>query len=129
MRGRDVRAVYDDLVERANENPMPVEVGLRPVTGDDIRMISPVWLSSKEPNALSGPFTWAGFADAIFDRAGWDRTPTVTPISTADWPTRARRPANSILDCAKIAEVYGIAQPDWRLGLDAVIHELARETA
>jgi pimeloyl-ACP methyl ester carboxylesterase len=65
MRGRDVRAVYDDLVERANENPMPVEVGLRPVTGDDIRMISPVWLSSKEPNALSGPFTWAGFAEGI----------------------------------------------------------------
>ena len=65
LQGRDVRAVYDDLVERANENPFPVEGALRPVSGDDIRMNSPTWLTSKEPNALSGPFTWAGFAEGI----------------------------------------------------------------
>ena len=65
LRGQDVRAVYDHLVERANENPIPVEGALRPVSGDDIRMNSPMWLASKEPNVLSGPFTWAGFAEGI----------------------------------------------------------------
>jgi dTDP-4-dehydrorhamnose reductase len=73
--------------------------------------------------------TWAGFAEAIFAQSGWDRIPRVTPIPAADWPTKARRPANSTLDCRKIAETYGIAQPDWRLGLDEVINELARQTA
>jgi pimeloyl-ACP methyl ester carboxylesterase len=66
LQGQDVRAVYDDLVESANENPIPVEGALRPVTGDDIRMISPMWLASKEPNhPLAGDFTWAGFAEGI----------------------------------------------------------------
>ena len=65
LRGRNVRAVFDNLVKKADANPMPVEGTLRPVTGDDIRMISPEWLSSKEPNAVSGDFTWAGFAEGI----------------------------------------------------------------
>lgn len=73
--------------------------------------------------------SWADFAEAIFARAGWDSRPRVVPIATADWPTRARRPANSVLDCTAIAEAYGIAQPDWRAGLDAVIAELAEERA
>ena len=69
--------------------------------------------------------TWAEFAEAIFARGGWHERPRVTPIATADWPTRAVRPANSVLDCGKIAAAYGIAQPDWRPALDAVIEELA----
>ncbi len=71
--------------------------------------------------------TWAGFADAIFDAATLPNRPTVTPIATADYPTPARRPGNSILDCSRIARVYGIAQPDWRIGLSDVLREL--ETA
>ena len=39
------------------------------------------------------------------------------------------RPANSVLDCGKIAATYGIAQPDWRASLDAVIGELAEAEA
>ena len=46
-------------------------------------------------------------------------------IATADWPTKAARPANSVLDCGRIAEAYGIMQPDWRAGLDVVLGELA----
>ncbi len=69
--------------------------------------------------------TWAGFAEAIFARSGWDETPAVTAIATADWPTRAVRPPNSVLDCGRIAEAYGIAQPDWRTALDAVVEELS----
>ncbi|MBV8443197.1 MAG: sugar nucleotide-binding protein, partial [Hyphomicrobiales bacterium] len=35
-------------------------------------------------------------------------------IATADYPTPARRPANSRLDSAKLRRVYGLALPDWR---------------
>jgi len=73
--------------------------------------------------------SWAEFADAIFARSGWSERPRVVGIATADWPTKAVRPANSVLDCARIAEAYGIAQPDWRAGLDLVVGELAEEKA
>ncbi len=73
--------------------------------------------------------TWAELAEAVFARAGWPERPRVTPIATADWPTRAVRPAYSVLDCTKIAAAYGIAQPDWRPALDAVIDELSEVKA
>lgn len=69
--------------------------------------------------------TWADFAEAIFARSGWDARPAVTRIATADWPTKAVRPANSVLDCGKVAAAYGIPQPDWGKALDAVIEDLA----
>jgi dTDP-4-dehydrorhamnose reductase len=73
--------------------------------------------------------TWAEFAAAIFARADWPVRPRVTAIASADWPTRAVRPAFSVLDCARIASVYGIAQPDWRPALDAVIDQLSEARA
>lgn len=66
--------------------------------------------------------TWAGFAREIFARAG--RQVTVTGIPTSAWPTPARRPANSRLDCSGLAASFGIARPDWRQGLDRVLTEL-----
>lgn len=69
--------------------------------------------------------SWADFAEAVFARTGWPAVPRVTRIATADWPTPAARPANSVLDCSAIAAAYGIAQPDWRIGLDDVICELS----
>ena len=66
--------------------------------------------------------SWCGFAHEIMARAGLS-TP-VEAISTAEFPTPARRPANAVLDCSRIAAVYGLAQPDWRDGLDAVLAAL-----
>ncbi|RMF36480.1 MAG: dTDP-4-dehydrorhamnose reductase [Alphaproteobacteria bacterium] len=66
--------------------------------------------------------SWCGFAREILARAGLS-TP-VDAIASAEFPTPARRPANSVLDCARIRTVYGIAQPDWREGLDAVLDRL-----
>lgn len=68
--------------------------------------------------------TWADFAAAIFACAASPRRPTVTRITTADYPTPARRPASSALDCARISAAYGIMQPDWRAGLREVLEEL-----
>ena len=71
--------------------------------------------------------SWAEFAEAIFAQSGWSERPKVTAIASHEWPTRAARPANSVLDCAAIAAAYGIARPDWRPALDGVIaaHEAA----
>jgi dTDP-4-dehydrorhamnose reductase len=72
------------------------------------------------------PVSWHGFAAAIFDRVArrTGKMPALTPIATADYPTPARRPANSILHCARIARDYGIVAPSWRAGLDRVLDEL-----
>lgn len=72
--------------------------------------------------------TWCGFAREIFAQADWVKTPEVMAIRTADWTTPAARPANSVLDCSRIHNVYGIAQPDWRTAIGPILTEL-RETA
>jgi dTDP-4-dehydrorhamnose reductase len=72
------------------------------------------------------PTTWADFAKTIFDTAGLPAR--VARITTTDYPTPARRPQNSILDCSRIASSYGIAQPDWRTGLVQVLAELETQT-
>jgi len=45
----------------------------------------------------------------------------VTAITTADYPTPAARPVNSVLDCAKLADRYGIRPRPWRAGLEAML--------
>jgi dTDP-4-dehydrorhamnose reductase len=52
----------------------------------------------------------------------------VEDIPTADYPTPARRPLNSRLDCAGLLRDHGIARPDWRAGLARVLAALAAET-
>lgn len=63
--------------------------------------------------------TWAEFARAIFQTAG--RKTTVMDIATTDYPTPAKRPANSRLDCSRTKADFGIARPDWRTFLKKMI--------
>ena len=74
--------------------------------------------------------TWHGFARAIFDqqRARGRRVPELEAIGSEQYPTRARRAKNSELDCSAIAGAYGLAQPSWQRGLEAVLGELGRRT-
>lgn len=69
--------------------------------------------------------SWYGFAQAIFERARGP-APRLVPIETRDYPTPARRPLNSVLDCARISRVFGVAQPDWRVALSRVVTALER---
>ena len=74
--------------------------------------------------------TWYGFAQAIFEdaeRLGLPVPKDVVPITTQAYPTPARRPANSVLDCRRIAETYGITRPDWRTGLRHALATLTKE--
>lgn len=66
--------------------------------------------------------SWADFARAIMAQAGL--ACRVRDIATSDYPTPARRPGNSRLDCSAIARDFAIARPDWRAGLKDVVTEL-----
>jgi dTDP-4-dehydrorhamnose reductase len=64
-----------------------------------------------------GATTWFGFAEEILRHGpalGLARIPRLVPIRTAEYPTAARRPANSVLANDKIWETFGIRMPDWR---------------
>ena len=65
--------------------------------------------------------SWCDFAKAIFDEAVsqnvLEKAPLVNAISTADYPTPAKRPANSCLDLTKIQQVFGIQPSDWKKAL------------
>ena len=66
--------------------------------------------------------SWADFAREIFAQS--DLAPEVVDIPSSDYPTPAKRPLNSRLDCAAITRDFGIARPDWRVSLQDVIKEL-----
>ena len=77
-----------------------------------------------------GEASWAEFAEGIFaasvDRGG--PTARVRHIATADYPTPARRPANSRMDCSKLVSVHGVQLPDWHGSVgDVVARLLARQ--
>lgn len=69
----------------------------------------------------SGETTWHGFADEIFRQAPArgliSRPPRVFPVNTSDYPTRARRPAYSVLDTELLRSEYQLSLPDWRSAL------------
>ncbi|HYD87721.1 MAG TPA: dTDP-4-dehydrorhamnose reductase [Vitreimonas sp.] len=77
--------------------------------------------------AGSGETTWAAFAEEIFaqSRARGGPHAHVKHIASAEFPTRAKRPANSRLDCAKLAREYGFVMRPWREALGACLDEIA----
>ncbi|OYQ35602.1 dTDP-4-dehydrorhamnose reductase [Niveispirillum lacus] len=72
------------------------------------------------------PTTWHGFAQAVFASAARHGRPVpiVHPITTADYPTPARRPANSVLACDRYLALPGATLPDWRVGLNRAVDTL-----
>jgi dTDP-4-dehydrorhamnose reductase len=78
--------------------------------------------------AGDGETTWRGLAEAVFDLAGGPH-PKVVPITTKDYPTPAQRPLNSVLDCAKIGQVFGVRPRSWRLGLAETLAALKIQSA
>ena len=110
------------------------------VVADQIGSPTPAWLIADvsaqilrqgvaEPGVrhlvAGGETTWHGFAEAIFEsafeRGLIARRPTVHPITTADYPTRAQRPAYSVLDTTRLRRDYGLDLPDWRPALDRTL--------
>ena len=74
----------------------------------------------------AGDASWADFAHTIFATASrfGVKTARVQRITTAEYPTAARRPANSRLDTTKIEQRLGIIPRDWREGCNLCLSEL-----
>jgi dTDP-4-dehydrorhamnose reductase len=66
--------------------------------------------------------SWADFAREIFAQSGL--TCTVEDIHTSAYPTPAKRPANSRMDCTALSRDYAIERPDWRISLAHVLSDL-----
>ena len=79
------------------------------------------------------PCTWFDFAVEVFRQAEAKgmlaARPKVSPISTAQYPTPARRPAWSVLDCSKFETTFGIETHDWHDDLSIVLDALAEAVA
>jgi dTDP-4-dehydrorhamnose reductase len=75
-----------------------------------------------------GEASWCEFAREIMDQCAANGLPhvPVDPIRTEDWPTRAVRPRNSVLDSAKFERAFGFSTPDWRSATREVVARLAR---
>jgi dTDP-4-dehydrorhamnose reductase len=122
--GRDIRVVQDQI-----GGPTPAA----DIAETIVRMVS---------RFVAGPAAWGlyhycgapavswhKFACSIFEiyASMTGREVPVTPIGTAEYPTPARRPANSRLDCGKIRDVFGIEQKPWQAGLESVMALLHRQ--
>jgi dTDP-4-dehydrorhamnose reductase len=101
---------------------------------DAIFRIAP--MLTGEPNlygtyhfAGAGATSWHGFATRIVDAQAeiTGRRPHVTAITTADYPTAARRPANSVLNCSLFERRFGFHARDWDEEADAITVRLARQ--
>jgi len=68
--------------------------------------------------------TWYGFASCVFRQAGGYDELKLRRISTAEYPTPAVRPMNSVLNCGKLQAKFGLAQSDWRDELQQVLDKL-----
>jgi len=116
--GREVLRVVDDQIG----GPTPAD--------DLARACLAIATALRERPGLSGTWhfsggpdvSWAGFARAIMDAAGL--ACRIEGIPSADYPTPARRPANSRLDCTATRDEFGLDRPDWRDGVTRVLARL-----
>ncbi|HBU28786.1 MAG TPA: dTDP-4-dehydrorhamnose reductase [Thiobacillus sp.] len=97
------------------------------------------WLDQANPTAMSGIYhlscggrtSWHGFTAAILAHlAEADvKQARLAAIPTSGYPTAAVRPANSQLDCDKLAVRFGVRLPDWETALSLCLeHNLPRST-
>ncbi|MGZ8998671.1 MAG: dTDP-4-dehydrorhamnose reductase [Allosphingosinicella sp.] len=77
--------------------------------------------------AGTGDTSWADFARAVFDECRELGLPfaEVEPIASADWPTKAIRPANSTLDSSRFRTDFDFEMPHWRRSSAAIVRRLA----
>jgi dTDP-4-dehydrorhamnose reductase len=66
----------------------------------------------------SGETTWCGFTRAILERAKVDPRPALVPIRSDEYPSAAKRPANSVLSNEKVRRAFNISLPPWERALE-----------
>jgi len=112
---RLVAHVMRNVTERSAAAGVPVEETMRGVQG--------VYHSVN-----GGETTWYGFAQEFLRLAAAARPDAkiarIVPISSGEYPTPARRPANSRLDCSRLQQVFGYAMPPWQASAAEVVEEV-----
>jgi len=106
-----------------------------PTSAPLIARVTAAALQSEGPGSglwhltAAGSASWHGFASAIVDgahaRGLLAKKPAVTAITTAEYPTPARRPQRSCLDTQALREDFGIELPGWEAELARVLDEVA----
>ena len=131
-RDKDSLNVVDDQIG----SPTPAAL-IATVTGVVLAMLSRGQLLETGENRLyhlaaAHPVSWCEFARTIVALAGqapgFDlrlKPEAIRPISTTEYPTPARRPANSRLDCARLESDFGLQMPDWQPYLVRMLQLLA----
>jgi dTDP-4-dehydrorhamnose reductase len=102
------------------------------IVGDQIGCPTYAQLNSRKDNDIyhycgDQPCSWYDFANAIFDQAMSNnlKIPSiVNSIETSAYPTPAKRPAFSVLDCSKIENECGVLSSNWQEGIRQVIRKL-----
>ncbi len=121
--------------ERAEVRVVADQIGTPTWTGDLAAAIAAIAHPTETPLPAgiyhytnSGVASWYDFAIAIFEEAAALGIPLrlerVVPITTAEYPTPARRPSYSVLACGKINPYLGQPAPHWRQGLRRMLGEL-----
>lgn len=108
-----------------------------PTLADDIARAAVVCLKGLRDGKPAGIYhyaaegwtTWHGLASRIWDIAGprLGRNPKIEPIPTSAYPTPAKRPQNSRLDCTKIVATFGVSRRPWEQALDETLSRLLEE--
>ncbi|MEO0983318.1 MAG: dTDP-4-dehydrorhamnose reductase [Pseudomonadota bacterium] len=80
--------------------------------------------------AATGHTSWAGVAETVFDESRRADGPVaaVKRITTAEYPTPTKRPANSRLDTSKLERAFGVVLPAWEPSLRACVSRLIKES-
>ena len=98
---------------------------------------APGWLGERRGvyhASAAGETNWTDYARCVIATAAGlpafagrlrVRAEAIEPIPASAYPTPARRPANSLLDCSKLARTFGVSMPDWRGDVEAFVGRLA----
>ncbi|MBU1362861.1 MAG: dTDP-4-dehydrorhamnose reductase [Gammaproteobacteria bacterium] len=131
-RDRDSLEVVDDQLG----SPTPAAL-IATVTGVALAMVrygQPGKMAKNEIYHLAAarPVSWCEFARTVVGLAGQMpdfklrlKPEAIRPITTAEYPTPARRPANSRLDCTRLETDFGLQMPDWQPYLERMLQLLA----
>lgn len=120
---REELKVVADQVGTPTPAALIADITARAIAQDDGRRAGTWHLTA------AGHTSWHGFAEAIFRQAlamGLiAKAPRVAAITTAEYPTPARRPAYSCLDTSTLTRDFGVELPAWSTGVSRVLAELA----
>ena len=116
---RDLARVIVTVMKRVSNQAAESDSSIQ----DAVRAVQGVYHA-----AGSGETTWFGFAQEFLRLAAAARRHAkmarLAPIPTHEYPTPARRPANSRLNCSRLQQVFGVTMPKWQESVAAVVSEV-----